>query len=178
MREIMEGIQREEGTGKAGGARRRKGLNLLEILIGTAILAMFGSALLGVLSTGHKGSSRIIEDSVAAYIGSGLLEKLILIPYTKLPVIPDGVPDGDLADKFTAKAWVPFIEPYPPGYKRFVTIKEVSKRTRDPKDGDNSRWGNLKVVQVRVEWDPLYLGKKSTRVLVFQSLVTDDTEAW
>lgn len=157
---------------------RRRGLSLLEILIATVILGVFGVALLGVLSSGHKGSSRIIEESVAAYIGSGLLEKLILIPYSKLPDIPAEIPDADLAERFGERTWAPFIEPFPPGYKRFVQIKGLTKKTRDPAAGENSIWGNTKLVRVRVEWDPLYLGKKSTRSLTFQSIVTDDTEAW
>lgn len=163
----------------AGKARRgRRGLSLLEILIATLILSIFGVALLGVLSTGHKGSSRIIEESVAAYIGSGLLEKLILIPYSKLPDIPDEIPDTELAEKFDERTWAPFIEPYPPGYKRFIQIRGLTKKTRDPAEGENSLWGSTKLVRVRVEWDPLYLGKKTTRTLTFQSIVTDDTEAW
>ena len=154
------------------------GFSLLEVLVASVILTVIGIPMFATLSTGRRGTERIIEESVAAYIGSGLVEKLGRIPYSNLPELPDEVADFDLSEAFDERSFAPFIEPYPAGYLRSVSIQKVSKSTRDPLASDNSRWGELKMIRVRVSWKPDYLKGKSERTLVFQTLVTNDREPW
>ena len=95
-----------------------------------------------------------------------------------LSEINDEVADFELSEKFEERSYAPFIEPYPSGYVRYVTITQISQKTTNPGDSANSRWGNLKLIRVRVSWRPEYLKKKSERNLVFQTMVTDDREPW
>jgi prepilin-type N-terminal cleavage/methylation domain-containing protein len=166
-------------------ARRRgvgacAGFSLLEVLIAALILGLVAVPLFMSLQTGHQGTERIIEESLAASLGASLLEKLSQVPFSKLPLIPEEKADSELGKVFPAadKAYAPVIEPYPGEYRRLVTIESVAQRTDDPADPANSPWGNLKLIRVRVEWQPDYLSGKSTRSLVFQTLLTDDTEVW
>ena len=158
--------------------------SLLEVLIAALILAIVTVPLFSSLRTGHQGTEKIIEDSMAASLGTTLLEKLQQVPYSKLPTIAEELPDHKLAEAFGVanKAYAPVLEPPPTGslaeYRRMVSIETVSKRTDDPGEPENSAWGSLKLVRVRVEWKPDYLQGKSVRSLVFQTLVTDDTEVW
>lgn len=160
------------------------GFSLLEVLIAALILAIVTVPLFTSLQTGHQGTERIIEESMAASLGTTLLEKLQQVPYSKLPAIAEETPDHKLAEAFGQenKAYAPVLEPPPAGalaeYRRMVTIETVSRRTDDPGEAENSAWGSLKLIRVRVEWKPDYLHGKSVRSLVFQSLVTDDTEVW
>lgn len=152
--------------------------SLLEVLIASLILAILAIPLFSSLQTGQQGTERIIEDSMAASLGSTLLEKLGQVPYSKLPVILEEKPDSALGPLFNPKAYAPVIEPYPAEYHRLVTIEPVSRRTDDPADPENSTWGNLKLIRVKVEWRPDYLQGKTLRTLIFQTLITDDTEVW
>jgi prepilin-type N-terminal cleavage/methylation domain-containing protein len=161
-----------------------RGFSLLEILIAALILAIVTVPLFTSLHTGHQGTEKIIEDSLAASLGTTLLEKLQQVPFSKLPAIVEEITDNKLAEAFGAvnKAYAPVLEPPPAGalpeYRRLVSIETVSQRTDDPALPENSPWGALKLIRVRVEWKPDYLQGKSVRSLVFQSLVTDDTEVW
>lgn len=157
---------------------RRSAFSLLEVLIASLIVAILAIPLWASLSTGQQGTERIIEDSMASSLGSTLLEKLQQVPYARLPLIPDEKPDSELGPLFTEKAYAPVIEPYPAEYRRLVTIEPVARRTDDPADAQNSKWGNLKLIRVKVEWRPDYLQGKTLRTLIFQTLVTDDQEAW
>ena len=152
--------------------------SLLEVLIASLILAILAIPLFSSLQTGQQGTERIIEDSMASSLGSTLLEKLAQVPYGHLPLISDEKPDSELGPLFNPKAYAPIIEPYPAEYRRLVTIETVSRRTDDPGDAENATWGNLKLIRVKVEWRPDYLQGKTLRTLIFQTLVTDDTEAW
>lgn len=164
----------------AGG----RGFSLLEVLIAALILAIVTVPLFTSLQTGHQGTEKIIEDTMAASLGTTLLEKLQQVPYSKLPSIPEETPDHKLAEAFgeVDKAYAPVLEPPPAGaladYKRLVSIETVSKRTDDPGESGNSPWGSLKLIRVKIEWRPDYTHGKSVRTLVFQTLVTDDTEVW
>lgn len=154
------------------------GFSLLEVLIASLIVAILAIPLWASLSTGQQGTERIIEDSMASSLGSTLLEKLQQVPYARLPLIPEEKPDSELGPLFNPKAYAPVIEPYPAEYRRLVTIEHVAHRTDDPAAAENSRWGNLKLIRVKVEWRPDYLQGKTLRTLIFQTLVTDDQEAW
>lgn len=161
-----------------------RAFSLLEVLIAALILAIVTVPLFTSLQTGHQGTEKIIEDTMAASLGTTLLEKLQQVPYSKLPSIPEELPEHKLAEAFgdLNKAYAPVLEPPPAGaladYRRLVSIETVSKRTDDPAEPENSAWGSLKLIRVKVEWRPDYLQGKSVRTLVFQTLVTDDTEVW
>lgn len=171
MRFSNPGADQRVGHGEGG-------FSLLEVLIASLILAILAIPLFSSLQTGQQGTERIIEDSMASSLGSSLLEKLAQVPYAKLPLITEEKPDSELGPLFNPKAYAPVIEPYPAEYRRMVTIETISKRTDDPADAENTRWGNLKLIRVKVEWRPDYLAGKTVRTLIFQTLITDDMEAW
>jgi len=155
-----------------------RGFSLLEVLIAAVVLSLVTVPLFTSLHTGHQGMERIVEESLASNLGTSLLSKLSLVAFSKLPDVPTDTPDNELGKYFTVKADAPFIEPYPGDYRRLVTIEQVSHRTDDPGASENSQWGNLKLIKVKVVWLPDYLNRKSSRELVFQTLVSDDTEVW
>lgn len=166
------------GVGRNGRTDGGRGFSLLEVLVASVILAIVIVPLFSSLRTGHQGTERIVEDSRAANLATSLLEKLGQVPYSRLPEIREDTPDNEIGRLFVPRAYAPFIEPYPGEYRRLVTVEPVSRRTEDPGDPENSRWGNLKLVRVKVVWSPDYLSRKSVKTMVFQTLVTDDTEVW
>jgi len=155
---------------------RRRAMSLVEILVAVGILATLFLGLFQGLHSGYQGTERLAEESYAANHAISLLEALTLVPYSKLPDVPAGTTDEQLpallagVPEFTA-ASVP-----DPEYPRVVEILELSKRTRDPNDGENSSFGALKLVRVEVSWQAKYLRPRKTRRMAFQTLVTDDTE--
>ncbi|MBI4861962.1 MAG: prepilin-type N-terminal cleavage/methylation domain-containing protein [Candidatus Riflebacteria bacterium] len=154
------------------------GFSLLEVLVASLILAIVAIPLFTSLSTGHQGTERIAEESMASNLGTSLVEKLAQVPFSKLPIVKEDTPDSEIYKLFVPRAYAPLIEPYPKDYRRLVTIEQLSQRTDDPAAAENSRWGSLKMIKVKVVWVPEYLKRKGLRTLVFQTLVTDDTEVW
>ena len=154
----------------------RRGFSLVEILLAIFILSTLFLGLFQGLKSGYQGTERLAEESYAANHAISLLEALTLVPYSKLPSIPEGTSDEDVP------AIMAGIEEFRPSsapdeqYKRSVEIRELSKRTRDPNDSANSVWGALKLVKVEVNWKAKYLKPSRLRSMVFQTLVTDDTE--
>lgn len=156
---------------------RSRGMSLLEVLVASLVIGIVVVPVFTSIQTGHQESGRIAEETVAANLGSSLLERLARVPYSRLPVIGPDTLDLSVGRFFTDAAYAPVIEPYPGEYLRQVTIEEVSQRLDAPTAPANSRWGNLKLITVKVTWRPDYLRQRSERTLTFSTLVTDDTEA-
>ncbi len=154
---------------------RRRAFSLLEILVAAIILAAMVTPLFNSLQTSNQQSARILEETLAANAATSMLEALGSIPYSALPAIPDDTPENQLAAQFSDPGLVPVIAPPPAAFTRAVTVTEVSKRSLDP--AADSRWGSQKLVTVKVSWKPDSLKGLTTRILIFATLLTDDTEA-
>ena len=150
------------------------GFSLLEILVATVVIAIVITPLFGSLQSGHQQSARILEETLAANAGTSLLEALAAIPFSRLPDIPDDTQEVALAPCFADPGDVPVVAPPPPGFTRSVTVKYIFKKSIDP--AQDSKWGNQKLLTVKVSWKPDSLNGLTTRFLIFSTLVTDDLE--
>ena len=148
--------------------------SLLEVLVAVVVLAVVVTPLFNTMQTSHQQSARILEETLAANAGTSLLETLCAIPFSHLPEVPEDTPEAALAAHFTDLSEVPVLPPPPQGFTRTVTVRYIFRRTTDP--AQDSRWGNQKLVTVKVSWKPDSLNGLTTRVLVFATLVTDDQE--
>ena len=155
---------------------RREGMNLVEILVAVFILSALFLGLFQGLHSGYQGTERLAEESFAANHAISLLEALTLVPYSKLPAIAAGTSDAQIPALMTGVTEFRPTSAPDPDYVRVVEVKELSQRTRDESDGNNSVWGALKLIRVEVSWQAKYLKPQKTRTMVFQTLVTDDTE--
>lgn len=153
----------------------RRAFSLLEILVAAVILALVVTPLFSTLQTSNQQSARILEETLAANAATSMLEALGAVAYSELPAIPEDTPESQLAAQFPDPAMVPVIAPAPPEFSRMVTVSEISKRSLDP--SQDSKWGSQKLVTVKVSWKPDSLKGLTTRILIFSTLMTDDTEA-
>ena len=152
------------------------GLSLVELLVAVLILSTVLGGLFMGLHTGYQGTERLSEESYASNHAISLLEALSLVPYSKLPEVPPGTPEAEIPDLLSGATAFTFPGVPDPKYPRTVAVTEVSRRAKDPGDPRNSPWGALKRIRVEVSWEARYLRTHRTRRLVFQTLVTDDTE--
>lgn len=155
--------------------RRFDGFSILEVLVATVILAGVVTPLFNSLQTSNQQSARILEETLAANAATSMLEALGAVPYSGLPIIAEDTPESALAGAFYDPSQVPLVAPPPAGYSRAITITELYKKSTDP--ALNSKWGNQKLVTVKVSWKPDSLKGLTTRILIFSTLFTDDTEA-
>ena len=153
----------------------RRAFSILEILVAAVILALVVTPLFNTLQTSNQQSARILEETLAANAATSMLEALGAVPYSSLPAIPDDTPETQLAAQFADPTAVPVVAPAPAGFTRAVTIAEISKKSLDP--AQDSKWGSQKLVTVKVSWKPDSLKGLTTRILIFSTLMTDDTEA-
>lgn len=153
--------------------RAYRGFSLLEVLVATLVMAIVVTPLFSTLQSGHQQSARILEETLAANAGTSLLEALGAVPFDRLPEIPEDTPESALGTHFGDPGNVPVVPPPPPGFTRAVTVNWIYKRTVD---GTNSRWGNQKLLTVKVSWKPDSLNALTTRILIFSTLCTDDLE--
>ena len=156
--------------------QRNKAMNLVEILVAVFILSALFMGLFQGLHSGYQGTERLAEESYAANHAISLLEALTLVPYSKLPTIPEGTSDVQVPALLSGISEFRPTSAPDPDYVRLVEVRELSQRTRDESDGNNSQWGALKLIRIEVSWQAKYLKPQKTRTMVFQTLVTDDTE--
>lgn len=151
-----------------------RGFSLLEVLVATVILAVVVTPLFTSLQSGHQQSARILEETLASNAGTSMLEALAAVPFERLPDVPEDTAEAALATRFGNPGDVPVVPPPPAGFARTVTVQYLFKRSLDP--AQNSRWGNQKLLTVKVSWKPDSLNGLTTRILIFSTLVTDDLE--
>jgi type II secretory pathway pseudopilin PulG len=155
--------------------RRFHGFSILEMLVAAVILAGVVTPLFNSLQASNQQSARILEEMLAANAATSMLEELGAVPYSSLPIVGDDTPEAALAGHFHDPTQVPVVAPPPAGYARTISIAELYKKSLD--SSQNSRWGNQKLVTVKVSWQPESLKGLTTRILIFSTLVTDDMEA-
>ena len=154
--------------------RQSGGFSLLELMVATLVIAIVVTPLFSSLQSSHQQSSRILEETLAANAGTSLLEALAAVPFDRLPEVPEDTAEGALGLIFADPGAVPVVLPPPAGFARAVTVKWLYKRGVDA--ASNSKWGNQKLVTIKVSWKPDSLNALTTRILIFATLVTDDTE--
>ena len=153
--------------------RLSKAFSLLEVLVATVVIAIVITPLFSSLQSGHQQSARILEETLAANAGTSLLEALAAVPFDRLPEVPDDTVENAIGTHFSDPGQVPVVPPPPPGFSRAVSVKWIYKKSVD---GTNARWGNQKLVTIKVSWKPDSLNALTTRTLIFATRVTDDME--
>lgn len=71
---------------------RQTGITLIEIIVSVALLSILGSALVGALGTGIKGTIKVDERTTAINLARSQLEYIRTLPYTEPPVYPTLTP--------------------------------------------------------------------------------------
>jgi len=154
----------------------KNGISLIEILFALVILSSVFISLFQILRSGVKGTERLSEESYAANHAISLLESVSALTYSQIPQIPEGTADEDIMSWFAGIPEFSLSSLPDSDFPRTIKIKEVSKRTKDDSDSDNSQWGSLKVVSVTISWHPIYLKKHVKKSKSFHALITDDME--
>ena len=152
----------------------RRAFSLLEVLVATVIIAVVVMPLFSSLQSGHQQSARILEETLAANAGTSMLEALSSVPFSRLPEVPADTPESGLAATFADAGDVPVVPPPPAGFTRTISVAQIFRKSVDP--GQDSKWGNQKLLTVKVSWKPDSLGGLTTRILIFSTLITDDQE--
>lgn len=152
---------------------KRHAFSLLEVLVATLVIAIVVTPLFSTMQSSHQQSARILEETLAANAGTSLLESLAAVPFDRLPEVPEDTIESSLSTHFADPGQVPVVPPPPPGFTRNVTVKWIYKRGVD---ASNSKWGNQKLVTIKVSWKAESLNGNTVRQLIFATLVTDDME--
>jgi len=155
-----------------------QGVSLVEILFAFLILSGIFISLFQVMSTSMKGTERLSEESYAANHAISLLESIAVLPYNSIPLIASETSDTELPHSLTKIPGFLLTSKPDEDFPRTIEITEESRQTKDQSDGDNSRWGSLKLISVKVSWNPDYLKKNVIKHKVFRSLVTNHTEVY